>query len=564
MKSARALWVFLFSICATADAWWPQQKVPDQLILVANAESGKARLPGEALIQSVAGLAAKSVNEGNANDLVWVDTGRPDIELWLRMWRTNFPAVRISARRDVWQLIDEMAANDLVKGYILYRADTSAGEVNDYRKGMDLSLNVASAAGILDGIIVSEELEEKAKARGLKLLLDARGKTQAWCFETYKERFARRMLCAQDPRKPHTRDLAIAHRTFTMFAEPALMARALEWLEPLSPILGWNGGDEFETTALSSRFGHFQTATDWCMNLPVLMAGSDQWTLPRDTPLSPAAIDWKDQRSTIAFVQTDGDNVQWLQGNFFLHPSYWANPARGSIPFGWSVCFTHLAQLCPPAIHYAFATRKPTDSLIEWGGGYYYPDLFASSRGNRWDLLAEHARRTWTHMKRTNTRVIGFNVAKHDSPETRKALEVFAAQCDGLLGILLFQYAPYEAGAGARFTVKDSRGQKIPVVTARYSIWENSNNRARAGTPAKIAREIRASGPNRHDWAIAHVWSYFKKSPGSDENAENIPQANGDRNGERGYSPAVWCAERLPNDIRKVSIEEMLLRARGQ
>lgn len=257
-------------------------------------------------------------------------------------------------------------------------------------------------------------------------------------------------------------------------------------------------------------------------------------------------------------MQTDGDNVQWLQGNFFLNKSYWANPARGSMPFGWSVCFTQLAQLCPPAIDYAFATRTKNDSFIEWGGGYYYPDLFGASRSNRWELVAQQAKRTWTLMKRTNTRVIGFNVAKHDSPETKKAMETFAAQTDGLLGVLIFQYAPYEAGAGKRFVVKDASGSNVPVVTARYSIWENSNQRPRAGTPAKIAREIHDSGKGRTDWAMLHVWSYFKKSPGRDENAENIPQARGHETGERGYSPAAWCAERLPTDIKVVSVEEML------
>ena len=53
----------------------------------------------------------------------------------------------------------------------------------------------------------------------------------------------------------------------------------MKWLEPLSPILGWSGGDEFQATRLSSVYGHIQTATNWCMNLPVLMAGAER--IPR-------------------------------------------------------------------------------------------------------------------------------------------------------------------------------------------------------------------------------------------------------------------------------------------
>ena len=62
----------------------------------------------------------------------------------------------------------------------------------------------------------------------------------------------------------------------------------MKWLEPLSPILGWNGGDEFKTTDMSTRWGHIQTATDWCSNLPVLMAGTERTDQPKVPSLRPA------------------------------------------------------------------------------------------------------------------------------------------------------------------------------------------------------------------------------------------------------------------------------------
>ncbi|MFZ0829373.1 MAG: hypothetical protein WAO02_18335 [Verrucomicrobiia bacterium] len=116
---------------------------------------------------------------------------------------------------------------------------------------------------------------------------------------------------------------------------------------------------------------------------------------------------------------------------------------------------------------------------------------------------------------------------------------------DGLLAILVFQYSAYEAGAGQTFWVKDRNGNEIPVITARYSIWEHLNHRARAGTPAKVAREIRQTvehtGPGqrpRYDWVIAHVWSYFKPASGTGEDAENMPQQNAaGEGGVSGYSP---------------------------
>src|SRR5690606_13422089 len=153
--------------------------------------------------------------------------------------------------------------------------DRSRGHNNEPRPGMDRSVNVAtSVAGLLDGVLIEEDLEEEARARGLERLADARELTQREVFDRYRDRFNRRMVCTQDPKKAHIRDLAIAQQAFTFYGYDDPAEAVMEWLEPLSPVLGWNGGDEYDTTYMSSVYGHIQTATDWCMNLPLLMAAS--------------------------------------------------------------------------------------------------------------------------------------------------------------------------------------------------------------------------------------------------------------------------------------------------
>lgn len=559
----------------TDDRWWPVQAFPKAVVRTANQqEFPEPRAALQMMVQSVAGLAAKAVNEGRGDELVWVNNGDGDLEKWYARLIASHPALAKPGAFEPWELVDRYAKQRIIKGYILYRRDRSGGEGNASGSVLNCSVNVAtSLAGLLDGIIVDEGLEPAAKAHGLNLLLDVREKTQQWCFQTCSNLFNRRMLCIQDPRKPHVRDLAIAQKVFTVYGQDEPTPAAMAWLEPLSPILGANEGDEFANTDLSTSHGDIQTSTDWCLNLPVLMAGTGKLDLPKMKHLNPGTIDWKDSRSAVSFIDTDGDNVQWLQGNFFGgSDSYWGNPARGKIPFGWSCCFAQLAQLCPQAIDYALATQSPNDCFIEWGGGYYYPDHFGRSRTNRWELLARQARRTWELMKKTDTRIIGFNCSQVDSQEARQAYEIFAGQTDGLLAILVFQYSPYEGGAGKTFWVKDRNGVEVPVITARYTIWEHANDRERAGTPAKVAREIRetvekTSRPQtpRYDWVIAHVWSYFQRRPGPDEDAENMPQENAAAaGGVRGYSPVTWCGERLPASIRIVSPEELAWRIRMQ
>ena len=67
----------------------------------------------------------------------------------------------------------------------------------------------------------------------------------------------------------------------------------------------------------------------------------------------------------------------------------------------------------------------------------------------------------------------------------------------------------------------------------------------------------------RDDCVIAHAWSYFRRAPGTDENAENLPASN-PAGGVRGYTPATSCAERLPANIRVISPEELIWRIRMQ
>ena len=58
-------------------------------------------------------------------------------------------------------------------------------------------------------------------------------------------------------------------------------------------------------------------------------------------------------------------------------------------------------------------------------------------------------------MQRTGTRIIGFNLPRYDSPDAQRAYEELASQTDGLLAILVFQYDPYQGGAGKTFWVKE-------------------------------------------------------------------------------------------------------------
>src|SRR5262245_32654467 len=192
--------------------WFPRQVAPAALVRATNDERlAGPRLATEMMVQSVAGLAALAVNEGRCDEMVWVATGNADLERWYAGLLARRPPPEVRGALAPWDLVERYRRLGVVKGYILYRLDGSPGELNEHRRGMDLSVNVAtSLAGLLGGVLVEESLEGEARRRGLELLLDARGKAQRWCFETYGARLNRRLMGIRGPRTPYVREIAMS------------------------------------------------------------------------------------------------------------------------------------------------------------------------------------------------------------------------------------------------------------------------------------------------------------------------------------------------------------------
>ena len=58
------------------------------------------------MVQSVAGLAAKAVNESRGDEMVWVDSGNPDVEDWLTRLLLAHPGLQKSGAFEPWDLVD--------------------------------------------------------------------------------------------------------------------------------------------------------------------------------------------------------------------------------------------------------------------------------------------------------------------------------------------------------------------------------------------------------------------------------------------------------------------------
>src|SRR5208282_3036650 len=123
------------------DRWWPTQAFPKAVVRTTNQQQfPEPRVALQMMVQSVAGLAAKAVNEGRGDELVWVNNGDGDLEKWYARLLASHPDLATPGAFEPWELVDRYAKQRIIKGYILYRRDQSKGENNVDRPGMNCSV----------------------------------------------------------------------------------------------------------------------------------------------------------------------------------------------------------------------------------------------------------------------------------------------------------------------------------------------------------------------------------------------------------------------------------------
>jgi hypothetical protein len=577
------------------DSNWPLFPKPKIIHVTSDADlfpvAGRNDVGGvagnlSAMVHSLAGLAALATSEGTASEMVWINLARNDS---YRIWLDDvvkLSGARLEKDEEPWALARHFIKTGVVKGYILYQADLSSrtiyAEHSTEAPAYDCSINVATtAAPFLRGMLIEQSLEPKARELGLTCLLDARGKTEAWAFDTYSKSANRHVLHCIDPKISHCRDFSIATKSLCIFGQNAVSGRVMNWCEPNSPVIGWNEGDEYDQTLQMSRAGLFQTATNWSLNMPVLSCLRPPADLPWDrlrlnlrSSLFPLDLDWPQNTHYTAFVLTDGDNLQWYMGSFISNSlAYWSSPARGEFAMGWTAPVVGLAKTCLPALNYLAATQSPRDEFIVLGGeGYFYPEEYGADRKDEErKLLRSHIAQMRPYLEQMGVRVAMSNNFAWDSPRAKIGYEIFADEIPSLAGQLAIQYSPYNAGLGKMLWIKNAAGDPVPVISARYAIWGNQTQLPRNGPPALIASMINKAqykgdptSEDYFDWTTVHCWSYFREAK---ENpsllGEEVEQSRAREPGvQRGIAPVLWAVRRLNPHVRVVSSEELIWRTR--
>jgi hypothetical protein len=531
---------------------WPTFRLPDRVIVQARPRGFALRV----VQNTLAGLLAHRVRQKRTGTMLWVDKRHPAYQRWQKRWAERTGVKIEKTNLDVWQLVQSSRAAGLVHGYVLYKQDTDTEEPHD------VSVNLAtSLCAPLGAIAVDESLEAKARAIGLKPLADVRGKDFAWLIKHYGNRLSKRYVALLKPDNDHMRDLCVALGAPVSFDNEAggyLQAIARADANAGAVAFGWGKYGEFKSVSAASKKGMPFLPADFTLNLPVLLSGESGLARPAKTiSKAPALKPTDPAKRYVAFMLSDGDNMAWAMDNLTASRNAWANKARGTLPFGWTVPWVHGRQLCPDILDYMASDARPGDDLIPFGGGYMYLDLFGQQSGTQ-DALALEAKRINTYLKHGQRKVMISFAKSWKSDAAKTAYQSMAQNAPDLKGLFILQFAPYAAGKGEilwapRPKAGDFKISALPILSAKASIWNHKKNNPVAGQPGHVAQLINTwagkavtKPEDQFTWVVVHVWSTFEDP----KTGKKIS----------GYDAAVRCAADFDKHVVVITPSELVER----
>jgi len=448
-------------------------KVPSDLWVVPFDAGRAAEM---VLAESLQGLT------GRESPTLWLDKNGGMSAVVLRQLEDEGTTVhRVNT---VWDLPDEIWQ--------------SAGGAIVYNLGAH-SLNVAvSLCGPWNAVAVDESIVDLVQARGLDVMYDARGQSEDQIFDDYPDLFSWGIAVEQAETKPaYLRDFAVQHNAFTFYGfDSTFRRRVAEAVGPGATIFGW-GPSEFTWISDFSRSSGQGVAADWCVNLSALSK------LPVDIPSrvhappDPA----EDGQRVVAFVLSDGDNVQWLTGGMPLDPKYFASPRRGQFSMNWEVS-PLLAGVAPRVLKYFFDNAASTDDFVAAGSpGYRYIHFEPDQPKGTTDAI-----QTAPYLEAGHLSLV--SVLNDNGGNLDEVIPLLESPQVG--GVIYKAYSPYNRLHGAALCHQDDSGLSKFAVSYRFLLWENMAG----ASPEEVATAI-GEMPSSPQYDVgsyalinAHAWSW--------------------------------------------------------
>jgi alpha-mannosidase len=419
------------------------------------------------LLSSIQGVLAKKESRlylsGSLAYKDWLDT----------IIRAKHEVVEIESIEEV--LIE--FRKDII-GYVIYSEKTD-------------SQNVAATIAGVEGYILLEEKQLRYLKKSNLPFIDARELDYKFMLEHYQEDLNFEVIIQQAPIYCGLYDLGIALRgVYTSNIKTELIDLGVK-LKKDTPVLGWVPDDEVIGVTYLSSVDCNMIASNHSLNTTVF--------LQRNSVVFPAnnVTNQKEneKKHYITFVLSDGDNVQWMMGDYYQNHRTYGHPLRGRIPFGWSIS-PSMVDLAPEIMLEYYKNKKSLDYMTSGvsGAGYMYPDQYSQ------EALEMFLDRTEYYFKKLGIEYLAI-LGTRDFDDDKSCLEAYARR-EQIKGAFLYaNFDRYKGYDGKIWWYKDK-----PFVSARYALWDYDDLNL-------LASKINNSKviPNEVDgysMIVVHTWSH--------------------------------------------------------
>lgn len=428
-------------------------------------------------------------------------TANTTYQLWLNEMKSSF-GVSVVEGMSTWDLVTKFKTK--LSGYILCKSEMGTypgvtGNVN-----IDRSVNVATTlAKQLNAIVVTEINQAKAQSLGLSCILDVTGWDEVDLLSKpeYMSKLNKNLAVEQKPLfGANLRDYAVMSNSLLFFSLNAEQKRT-EFIKTLNmgaALFGWGDPEKGEigfVSEVSKVLSGYTIPSDHSFNLSTL-SGFKLETVKQKTSITAK----KENKHTVCFMMTDGDNIQWYLGGF-NDRKWFGNANRGTFKMGWGIPPT-LIDLAAPTLSWYMKNMTSNDGfVIQVGGlGYTYPSLQNKT------YLKKQVEQLNDYMRRTDARII--EVVGNRSMNDTETWDIYTQQpnIDGLMYIDYNNYALYRG--------KIIWSNQKPIVSARYNLWKNENGTylAPGGSGTEIAKQINSASTDptsgdSYSLIDVHCWS---------------------------------------------------------
>ena len=271
--------------------------------------------PEREMMASLAGVVARTsaevalgfkISDFDADPEFWVDQYVAQNPGTTKLWRG-------------WEewFIDQYKSD--LSGYVVYNP---------------ASINQAtSVAGALGAIMVDESLLSgpigaALTSAGLNQVEDVRGRSDAWVYLNYGSQFNKDVIFRQQPTLSHQlRSFAVKEGGFVFNQTGFFRDIYLAGQNDHSLVYGWgynNSEHEFFSSATENNL--MAVPADHLQSAGPFSAWDTE--IPQQVAHTPTNIPTEAGKHYVAFVMSDGDNVQWLT-NIFRDERWFGSPHRG-------------------------------------------------------------------------------------------------------------------------------------------------------------------------------------------------------------------------------------------